>query len=94
MGQKIVPKWKDKSLIEKVLTISAGIISIAIIILAMMQMTGIWENAINVFEPLLGVLMLLNALNFYKYNKRVALFNLGAALFIFIISCVIFLHLF
>jgi hypothetical protein len=90
MGQKLVLKWKEKSIKEKVLTITGGIISIVIIALAIMQLTGIWENAINVFEPLLGVLMIINALNIYKYNKLVAFFNLAVAVFIFIIAFVIF----
>jgi len=90
MGQKIVLKWKEKTLKEKVLTISAGIISIAVIVLAIMQLTGIWENAINVFEPLLGVLMIINALNIYKYNKLIAFFTLGVAIFIFVTAFGIF----
>lgn len=94
MGQKLgveksVSKWNEKTLKEKGLTISAVIISIAIIILAIMQLTGLWKNAINVFEPLLGVLMIINALNIYKYNKRVALFNFGTAIFVFVIAFII-----
>lgn len=90
MGQKLVSYWEKRTLAEKVLTISGVIISIAVIVLAIMQMIGLWKNAFLVSEPLLGVLMVINALNIYKYNKRVAFFNLGIAVFIFIIAIITF----
>lgn len=60
------------------------------IILAIINLTGIWRNAINVFIPLLGVLMLLNAFNIYKQNKLAAFINVGVALFIFLMAFLIF----
>ena len=84
-----VTKWRNRTFWEKGITVFACVISIAIIILAIMQMTGIWKNAINIFEPLLGVLMLINAINIYKHNKLTALFNLGVAIFIFIVAFIV-----
>ena len=89
MGHKFIVKWKEKSLAKKVLIVSILVLSISVIVLAIMQITGLWNNAIYVFEPLMGVVMILNALNIYKYNKRAAFFNFAVAVFIFIITFVI-----
>jgi hypothetical protein len=56
-----------------------------------MQILDIWENAINVFEPLLGVLMVIQTIQIWKKNKAVAIFSLCVAIFIFGISIFIFL---
>ncbi|MNP77879.1 hypothetical protein D3C76_1753930 [compost metagenome] len=56
-----------------------------------MQILDIWENAINVFEPLLGVLMVIQTIQNWKKNKAVAIFSLCVAIFIFGISIFVFL---
>lgn len=75
---------KQKSLFMKILTVIGVIIAIAIVILAFLQIFDIWDNAISVFEPLLGVIMLIQTIENWKTNKRTAYFSLFAAIFIFI----------
>ncbi|MDV4150861.1 DUF3953 domain-containing protein [Clostridium sp. AL.422] len=82
--------WSSKSTSKKVLSIISVICSIIIIVLACMQIFGIWENAINVFEPLLGVVLLIQAIQNWKKNKVVAIVNLCAAIFIFLVWIFIF----
>jgi hypothetical protein len=73
-----------------VLFVVGIICSISIIILALIQILGVWETAINVFEPLLGVLMLIQAIQNWKKSKLVAIFSLCVAIFIFIVAISIF----
>ena len=82
--------WNEKQTSEKVLSVISSICSISIIILACMQNLGIWKNAVDVFEPLLGVLMLIQAIQNWEKNKKVAIFSLCAAIFIFLVSIFIF----
>ena len=82
--------WGQESTGKKVLSITSVICSIIIIVLAGMQILGIWENAVNVFEPLLGVVLLIQAIQNWKKNKSVAIVNLCASIFIFLVAIFIF----
>jgi len=79
---KVRDIWSQKQTNDKVLSVISMICSISIIILACMQILGIWRTAINVFEPLLGVLMLIQAIQNWKKNKDVAKVSLFAAILI------------
>ena len=48
------------------------------------------ENAMNVFQPLLGILTLIQAIENWGENKKVAMLSLFAAIFIFITSILLF----
>ena len=91
METKRISIWRMKSWKEKKLTLAANIITGAIIVLAMMQIAGIWKNAIYVVQPLSGVLMTLYGLKNYKENKREAWSFFGFAIVIFLIAIIIFL---
>ena len=67
---------------EKILSISVMALSVAVICLAALQLLGIWEDAIRVFEPLGGVILLLQAARYWNEERRVAVFQLCAALFV------------
>lgn len=75
---------------KKVLDVMSTICSISILILVCMQIFGIWENAMCVFQPLLGVLMLIQAIENWGRNKKVAMISLFAAILIFITSILLF----
>lgn len=83
---KVRDIWNQKQTYEKVLSVMGIICSISIIILVCMQILGIWKTAINVFEPLLGVMILIQAIQNWKKNKAVAIFSLCVAIFIFLVS--------
>ena len=82
--------WSQESTGKKVLSMISVICSIIIIVLAGMQILGVWENAVNVFEPLLGVVLLIQAIQNWKKNKAVAIVNLCASIFIFLVAIFIF----
>lgn len=95
MEQVTKKKWKDIELKVRILFVLQIVVSLALIVLASLQLTGKWEGAINVFEPLLGVMMIINGLcasklSVSKFNKIVAYFSYGVAIFIFMITAKIF----
>lgn len=87
----ILNNWAQKSTLYKVLTIIGCIISVIIVSLAFMQLFNVWDKAINVFEPLLGVLMIIQAIENWKTNRITAYISLLAAFFIFAAAVLIFL---
>lgn len=66
------------------------VISVAVIVLAGLQISGKWENAIDVVVPLLGVSCLCQAYTQRNRSKKIAYFSLGTAIFIFICSVAVF----
>lgn len=84
-----IENWEQKSLFMKFITIVGFIISIAIMILSFLQIFDIWDKAINIFEPLLGVLMLIQTIENWESNKRTAYFSLFVAIFIFLVAIII-----
>ena len=81
--------WNKKTIPFKILTILGLIISVTIIVLALMQIFNIWDKAINVFEPLLGVLMIIQTIENWKTNRLIAYFSLFVAIFIFLVAIII-----
>lgn len=88
--EKVRYIWSQNQTDKKILNIISSICSISIIILVVMQILGVWKTAINVFEPLLGVLMLTQAIKNWKKNKVVATLSLCAAILIFLVGIIIF----
>lgn len=86
---KVRDIWSKKQVDEKVLNIISSICSIIIIILVFMQILGIWKTAINAFEPLLGVLMLIQSSRNWNKNKVVAILSLCAAILSFLVGIII-----
>ena len=83
-------KWEDASLLYKVVTIISVIASLSVVVLAVLQMFDIWDQAINVFMPLMGVTMLCQAYIQWNNSRKLAYFSIGTAAFIFICSILIF----
>ena len=89
MVSKMIEGWNKKNQKQKILSVLGIIISIIIIVLAILQMIDILPNAINIFEPLLGVLMVIQAIEQWQDNRKSAYFSLAVAIFIFIVGIVI-----
>jgi len=81
--------WCGMQMYEKISFIVGSICSVSVIMLASLQLLSIWENAINIFVPLLGVLMLTQGLLQWRRNKKSAVFSLCVSIFIFIIFFII-----
>lgn len=82
----MIKDWKNKTYIMKILTIFGLIISVSVVILAILQIIGVWENSIYVFSPLIGVLMIIQTIENWKKNKGLAYFSLFTALFLFTVT--------
>ena len=75
-------KWKDTPLLHKVVTIISVLASLSVVVLAVLQMFDIWDQAINVFMPLMGITMLCQAYMQWNNSRKVAYFSIGTAAFI------------
>ena len=71
----------EKSTFNKIGSIAVIFCSVLIIIFAMLQLLGIWENAVLAYMPLACVNMLFFTVSYWKTNRGTAIFNLVAALF-------------
>ena len=76
---------------NKIFQILVIVLSIAVICLASIQLLGIWENAICIFEPLIGTILLLQAVQLWNQNRKVAIFQLCGAVFILCVAVYILL---
>ena len=81
---------KKKSVLHNFVVALGILVSIAVIVLACLQIAGVWENAAYVFVPLLGVNQLCQSLIQWNSNRKVAYFELGTAAFILICAIVVF----
>ena len=88
--KKEMPKWKEKSSFERRSSVFSLILAISCLILSILALVGSWEGAIFVSEPLIGLLMLNLTVQFWKYNKAVAIFTLIAALVSFGVAICLF----
>lgn len=77
-----MPSWKEKSTLDKVLQIIQMLLSAVVIILCILQLSGVWIGAINVVEPLMAVVMLIMSWQYRTYNKLMSLFCLAVAIFV------------
>lgn len=68
---------------NKILSVCIIVLSITIIVLVLTQLFGYCDNTINVYEPLMGVVLLLQAIQNWKIHRTTAIFSLCASLFIF-----------
>ena len=65
-------------------------VSVAIIALAALQISGVWEDSIDLVVPLLGVSTLCQAYTQWSRSRRIAYFCIGTAVFIFACSIAVF----
>ncbi len=83
-------KRKDVPLLHKIVAVISILTSLSVVVLAILQMFDIWEEAINVFMPLMGVTMLCQSYIQWNNSRKVAYFSIGTAVFIFICAIVVF----
>lgn len=76
---------------NKIIAFFTIVFSVAVIALAMCQLFGVWEKAIYIQEPLLGIILILQAVQSWRTNRRLALFQLATAGFILCAAAVILL---
>ena len=82
--------WKNAPLLQKVVTIISILASLSVVVLAVLQIFNVWDQAINVFMPLMGVTMLCQSYMQWNNSRKVAYFSIGTAAFIFICAIIVF----
>ena len=63
-------KWNEKPTADKIMLILRIVISVVVLIGAVLQITGVWDKALNVAIPLLSVLILIQSIQEHKENKK------------------------
>ena len=63
-------KWNEKSTADKVMLVLRIVISVVILVGAVLQITGVWDKALNVAIPLLSVLILIQSIQEHKEHKK------------------------
>lgn len=81
--------WNEKPAADKAMLIFRIVASIAIVVLALLQLFGVWEQAINLTAPLMCVVLLLQSIQEWKQHRGVAIFSLCAAVFLFVCAVVV-----
>lgn len=83
-------KWKDIPLLDKVVTVISLVASSSVLALGILQIFNVWDKAINVAVPLMGITMLCQAYTFWNKSRKLAYFSIGAAVFIFLCAIGVF----
>lgn len=91
MGRRNVQSWKDKSTLDKVLLVVQMILSILVIILSVVKLTGMWDHALYAIEPLMGLVMLIMSWQYRNNNKILCLFCLAVGIFVFTVTIRIYM---
>ena len=63
-------KWDEKSTADKVMLVLRIIISVVVLIDAVLQITGVWDKALNVAIPISSVLILIQSVQEHKEQKK------------------------
>lgn len=63
-------KWNEKSTADKTLLVLRIVISVVVLVGAVLQITGVWDKALNVAIPLLSVLILIQSVQEHKEQKK------------------------
>jgi len=83
-------RWTEMNNINKFMFAARIVISVAVIILASLQLLRIWEKALALAMPLIGVELTLQSIQEWKDHRKVAIFGLCAAGFIFACAIVVY----
>lgn len=74
---------------KKILSYATIVFSLIVLIFSALQLFNVWDKAIYVAEPLLGVILALQAVQYWHKNKGIAIILLCAAAFMFIVAGVV-----
>ena len=83
-------KWKDIPLLDKIVTVISLVVSSSVLALGILQIFNVWDKAINVAVPMMGITMLCQAYTFWNKSRKLAYFSIGAAVFIFLCAIGVF----
>ena len=76
---------------DKLASVASIVIAVAVIVLAVVQLLGIWSDAGYVYVPLMGINLLLQAYTQWNVNRKIAVFTLCASVFVLICAAVVYI---
>lgn len=82
-------KRSEKSTFDKVFKIVITLCSALVIIFAMLQLLGIWENAALAYMPLACVNMLFFTVSYWKTSRSTAIINLVGAVVVLVCTVIL-----
>lgn len=82
---------RTRPVYQSVIKIITYVLNALILILACMQVFEVWDKAIHVFEPLIGVNCILYSVLYYRTNKKMFYVNLLFGIFILVVAAFILL---
>lgn len=83
-------KWKDLPLSHRIVTVFSVTVSLAVIVLALLQIFDIWTQAVDLCIPLMGVNLLCQTYTQWNTNRKSAYFSLGCAALVFACAIAVF----
>ena len=75
---------------EKIVYVLRMLCGAGVIVFVLMDVMGMWEGAVQIYGPLLGMVILLQAVQYWKKDKFLAISSLCVAIMVF---AVVFLML-
>ena len=81
-------KWNEKSTADKIMLVLRIIISVTVLAGAVLQITGVWDKALNVAIPLLSVLILIQSIQEHREQKKASAI-VGYACFVAMVVMII-----
>lgn len=84
-------KWSEMTAASKVILLLRIIISILVVIMATLQLTGTWDHALNYAIPLVGVVLFLQSIMEWKTNRIAAITGLVCAAFVWACTVAVWL---
>ena len=63
-------RWNEKATADNVMVVLRIIISVVVLVGAILQITGVWDKALNVSIPLLSVLILIQSIQEHKQQRK------------------------
>ena len=63
-------KWNEKSAADKIILVLRIVISLVVLVGAALQLTGVWDKALNVAVPLLSMLILIQSIQEHREQKK------------------------
>jgi len=84
-------KWKDMSEPCRILFVVMIVASLTAVVFAALQLLGVWDGALKLCMPMLGLVNLCHACLQWKASRKSAYLSLGVAAFIWFVCAVVFL---
>ena len=75
--------WNERSRTDKLMLVIRVAASFLVVVFAALQLLRVWDKAINLAAPLMGIVLLIQSAQEWKQHRAVAIFGLCAALFVF-----------